>query len=116
MSYYILPKINNQVLVSPKQICASEFNPYVSYSLIHYIKSIREQIDNILNNTNNISFYDLVTIINPCEYIFSKIPGSKYSVSKLKPESNIFYEILCKSNLKIDLKNRLEYNQFNDPL
>ena len=94
MSYYILPKINSQVLVSPKQIRASEFKPYVSYSLIHYIKSIKEQIDNILNNVNNISFYELVTIINPCEYIFSKIPGSKYSVSKLKPESNIFYEIL----------------------
>jgi len=30
-------------------------------------------------------------IINPYEFIFSTVPSSKYSVSKIKPTSNLFY-------------------------
>ena len=33
-------------------------------------------------------------IINPYEFIFSKVPGLKYSVSKLKPQNNIFFIIM----------------------
>jgi len=32
--------------------------------------------------------------VNPYEYIFSKVPGSKFSVSKLKPKTNLFYDFL----------------------
>jgi hypothetical protein len=33
-------------------------------------------------------------IVNPYEYIYSKVPGSIFSVSKLKTKSNMFYELL----------------------
>ena len=36
----------------------------------------------------------MIKIINPYEFIFSKVPYSKFSVSKLKPKSNLFYEFL----------------------
>jgi hypothetical protein len=42
----------------------------------------------------DVQFTDLIRLINPYEYIFSKVPGSKYPVSKLKPLTNIFYELL----------------------
>ena len=32
--------------------------------------------------------------MNPYEYVFSKIPGTKYSVSKLNTKSNLFYDLL----------------------
>jgi hypothetical protein len=47
--------------------------------------------------SNDLSFNtyeDIVKIINPYEYIFSKVPGSKFSVSKLKCKTNIFYDFL----------------------
>jgi hypothetical protein len=47
------------------------------------------ETDNLLNN------YDaLIKIINPYEYIFSQVPGSNFSVSKLKQTSNTFYDLL----------------------
>ena len=41
-------------------------------------------------------FYQPISDVNKnhYEYIFSKVPGSKFSVSKLKPKSSIFYDIL----------------------
>jgi hypothetical protein len=37
---------------------------------------------------------DFIKIINPYEYIFSIVPGSKFSVGKLKPKTNLFYDLL----------------------
>jgi hypothetical protein len=37
---------------------------------------------------------ELKKIVNPYEYIFSKVTGSKFSVSKIKPFSNVFYDFL----------------------
>jgi hypothetical protein len=37
---------------------------------------------------------DLARLVNPYEYIFSKVPGSNFSVSKLKPKTNLFYDFL----------------------
>jgi hypothetical protein len=36
----------------------------------------------------------ITKIINPYEFIFSKVPGSKFSVSKLKPKTHVFYDFL----------------------
>jgi hypothetical protein len=36
----------------------------------------------------------LTKIINPYEFIFTKLPNSKFSVSKLKPSSPLFYDLL----------------------
>lgn len=112
MSYYILPKINNNHLLIQPSFTDNfeEYNkPFISHSLYFYYKEITEQIENYhfeLNldslQTNLETVDDLKKIINPYEYIFSKVPGSKFSVSKLKPNSNLFYDIL-ELSITIDL-------------
>lgn len=100
MSYYTLPKNINNIYVNPK--CSNEIcSPYLSISLLKYYQEIKQQIitDNnfFYDNANDISnnyFDEFIKIINPYEYIFSKVPGSKFSVSKLKPTTNLFYDLL----------------------
>jgi hypothetical protein len=109
MSYYIIPKINNCINVNPKHgdNYDESLKPYISSSLFHYYKEIREEIQryfqnmnstnsmNSMNNMNSeISYEEIIKIVNPYEYIFSKVPGSKFSVSKLKPQTNFFYDFL----------------------
>jgi hypothetical protein len=36
----------------------------------------------------------MIKIINPFEYVYTNVPGSKFSVSKLNPKTNMFYELL----------------------
>jgi hypothetical protein len=106
MSYYILPKNINIINVNPKsayELC----NPYISYSLINYYYSTKKQIIDIFSkdknyDASNSSFDYACKLINPYEFVFSKVPSSKYSVSKLKPKTNIFYDLLeISSNLNI---------------
>jgi hypothetical protein len=101
MSYYILPKNNNLINVNPKDSNINKCEPYLSFSLFNYYNENRAQIINMIKNeidisfNNNINIFEEITkIINPYEYIFSKVPGSKFSVSKLKPNTNLFYEFL----------------------
>jgi len=96
MSYYILPKNINSIYVNPQysnELC----RPSISYSLLNYYGEIKQQIDDMFCydcDLSDNSFEDAVKIINPYEFIFSKVPGSKFSVSKLKPKNNIFYDLL----------------------
>lgn len=96
MSYYILPKNNNIIHINPLDNKLNSL-PYISHSLYNYYNKIRNDIDNICLNETDLSinyFDELIKIVNPYEYIFSKVPGSKFSVSKLKPKSNVFYDFL----------------------
>ena len=97
MSYYILPKINNTIIVNPES-SFKELNPCISHSLFNYYNEMHDQImDFCTNNDHDISsnnYDNLIKIVNPYEYIFSKVPGSQFSVSKLKPKSNLFYDFL----------------------
>lgn len=103
MSYYILPKNINIINVNPN--CSDETSsPYVSFSLLHYYNQVKNQIIEMFNNVDisNNNFDDAIKIINPYEFIFSKVPGSKFSVSKLKPKTNLFYDLLeIHNNLNI---------------
>lgn len=95
MSYFILPKTNNIINVNPidnESICT----PYISNSLLNYYNEICEQINNCITETDLScnTLDEMVKIINPYEFIFSKVPFSKFSVSKLKPKTNLFYEFL----------------------
>jgi len=106
MSYYILPKNINNIIVNPQysnDIC----RPYISFSLLNYYCQIKEQIVHMFSNENdksnetensNNTYDDAIKIINPYEFIFSKVPGSNYSVSKLKPRTNLFYDLFEISN------------------
>jgi len=104
MSYYILPKNIHTINVNPN--CSYEqCSPYITFSLFNYYSLIKNQINEMFNNDcdlSNNSFDSACKLINPYEFIFSKVPGSKFSVSKLKPKTNIFYDLLeISSNLNI---------------
>jgi hypothetical protein len=94
MSYYILPKINNTINVNPID-SSNNVLTYTSHSLLNYYNEITHQIKRITLNDSDFSFNvfdELIKIVNPYEYVFSNVPGSKFSVSKLKPNSTLFYE------------------------
>ena len=94
MSYYILPKNNNIIDIIPN----IQFNgiiPYTSHSLYNFYNESKIQINIILQTTDSIiTFENLLKSINTYEYIFSIVPGSKCSVSKLNPKSSLFYDLL----------------------
>jgi 23S rRNA U2552 (ribose-2'-O)-methylase RlmE/FtsJ len=97
MSYYILPKNNSIINVNPLDSRDEVLKPYISHSLYNYYNQTRKEIEKICsteNDTSNNCFNELIKVVNPYEYIFSKVPGSKFSVSKLKPKSNVFYDFL----------------------
>lgn len=97
MSYYILPKNNNNIIINPTHIKINNMLPYLSCTLLNYFNELKTQIISMCLTSNDLSFNtyeDIVKIINPYEYIFSKVPGSKFSVSKLKCKTNIFYDFL----------------------
>ena len=105
MNYYTLPKINNKITITENNI-ASEIKTYISKTLINYYNELNNEI-NILCKDNNIDYYEIIKIINPHEYIFSKVPGSNFSVSKLKPKSIMFYDLLeiCQTLKLLDFFN-----------
>jgi hypothetical protein len=94
MSYYLLPKNNNNVCIMPT-IDSNVIKSYTSHSLYNFNNESKKQLDILIQSENlSIVFKNLLKNINPYEYIFSKVPGSKYSVSKLNTKSNIFYDLL----------------------
>lgn len=68
---------------------------YISHSLYNYYYEINKQIKKTLNELDvSLNYEEIIKIVNPYEYIFSKVPSSKFSVSKLKPKTNLFYDFL----------------------
>jgi hypothetical protein len=114
MSYYILPKNNNIINVNPSY-SNNECKPYLSFSFFNYYIQIKKQIINMFIKDNDLSdntFEEAVKIINPYEFIFSKVPGSKFSVSKLKPNTNLFYD-LYEIFKNFDLLNQYDNRSIN---
>ena len=93
MSYYILPKNNNIIIVDP-HIGLTSLKPYISHSLYNFYNNVKKQIILMGSDLSYNDYEEIITTVNPYEYIFSKVPGSKFSVSKLKPKTNIFYDYL----------------------
>jgi hypothetical protein len=94
MNYYIIPKNNFNIklnlLIKNEQII-----PFVSYSLIHFLNEIYSQLLGIESfNQNETTLEYINKIVNPFEFIHSNVPGSFLSVSKVKPTSNIFFELM----------------------
>ena len=95
MSYYILPKNTNIINVNPVS-SSNPYVPFISYSFLNYYLETKKQIIEMFTFDSDLSdntFEDAIKIINPHEFIFSKVPGSKFSVSKLKPNTNLFYDL-----------------------
>ena len=94
MSYYILPKNNNNIFIEPV-VNLDDINICISYSLYNFYNESKNQLKCLVKTDELIDiFKNLLKIINPCEYIFSKVPGFKYSISKLKSKSNLLYDLL----------------------
>jgi hypothetical protein len=91
MSYFLLPRKHNIYTVDPLIIKNIEsINPYISFSLIYYLNDVIRKIKNI--EIESSFYYDLIKkIINPYDFLFSKVPDYYYSVSKINTNSNIFY-------------------------
>jgi len=96
MSYYILPKNNNNIFVNPT--CDNtDYKICISHSLYNYYNELLKQLQLICSNdtfsySNN--YEDIIKFMNPYDYIFSNVPGSKFSVSKLTPKTTLFYDFL----------------------
>lgn len=101
MNYYTLPKINNKITLDP-YLNSDSIKPYISQTLILYHNKIIEEI-NVLTQSNtecnnynenmNEIYNEIFKIVNPYQYIFSKVPGSNFSVSKIKTKSMMFYDL-----------------------
>jgi len=101
MSYYTLPKKTADFDIDPVITNSAIISPFISFSLYHYLITINDQLKKIENSDMFLSsmayeniFIFLNKIINPYEFIFTKVPNSKLSVSKLKPPTNLFYILM----------------------
>lgn len=95
MSYYILPKNTNILDLNP--IYSDTINPtYNSFSLLNYYFELKNEINNFLMNdidSSNVLYENIIKLINPYEYLFTKVSGTSYSVSKFKNKNNLFYDL-----------------------
>jgi hypothetical protein len=115
MNYYIIPKNNFNFELSLK-LTNDDIKPCISLSLIFYLTAAYtqlfklEDVKNITNITNekvltedianekvlteDITIDYVNKIVNPFEFIHTNVPGSILSVSKVKPDANIFFELM----------------------
>jgi len=95
MSYHILPRNNNIININPI-ITKSTIPIYTSFSLYNNYINIKNELDMFIKNDSENTKYveNLLKNINPYEYIYSIVPGLNCSVSKLKTNSNAFYDLL----------------------
>jgi len=96
MSYYVLPRKQSSFKISPTY--EKNIQPIVSFSLLHYVKKATEQI-NFLQDTRDseaskINIDAIYKTVNPYEFIHTKVPDSKFSVSKVKANSPSFYSLM----------------------
>lgn len=97
MNYYIIPKNNFNIKINI-QLTSHKLEPYLSYSLFFYMNSIYNQLlklqESFRNKNDTISIEYINKIVNPFEFINTNVPGLSISVSKVKPESTIFFELM----------------------
>jgi hypothetical protein len=95
MSYYILPKINTELIIDPcVHLSMDKITPYISQSLVNYLTKATISLNNLLTFDITHTFKFLNQLINPYEYLFSNVPNSNLSICKVKPASKTYYDIL----------------------
>jgi hypothetical protein len=92
MSYYILPKSNNKLILNPC-VKNAEF-PYVSASLYNQFNSLTTQWNNFKDTNLLFSKNEIENYINPYFFLYSTAFNSNLNVSKLNFDNSLFYEIL----------------------
>ena len=113
MNYYILPKNSIEIDIGYTFIKPELAQPYVCQSLEHYLSSVQSQLNNYDMHTLN----RMTMFINTYEFIYTNVPDTSISVSKIKPESNIFYELIelfhiCNLNELLTTKSRITSMHF----
>ena len=97
MSYFLFPEIHHKIdninIISDTE-SVSNCKLYLSLTLNDYLNNIKKQIDDNCDNWDHIKRYT-----NPYEFIHTTIPGSKNSISKLKPLSRSFYKMIEITNM-----------------
>jgi hypothetical protein len=108
MNYYILPKNNLKIDIF-LFLNSDQVKPFISYSLIYYLNDIytnllklEYQIDfdsdkkliAVTNHNTSVSLDYINKIVNPFEFIHTNVPGTILSVSKVKPESSLFFDLM----------------------
>lgn len=94
MNYYIIPTNHINVKIN-LQLTNDILEPQLSYSLIFYMNNIYEQLIQLQNTKDEIITINYVNkIVNPFEFIYTNVPGSTISVSKVKPDAIIFFELM----------------------
>jgi hypothetical protein len=108
MSYCLLPSKNTSIEILHYATKEEHLLPCISPSLDNYLQIMKEQVEQEKFSTiYNIEF--LQKIINTYEFIFTKVPGTKFSVGKMKPQTNSFYsffEIITILNLFENFQHR----------
>ena len=123
MSYYIIPKVHHSILLYPS-ICEDKIKPCISQTFINYYNLKKEDIKMLCNINPGVEYKSIIQYVNTHEYIFTKVPGSNFSVSKLKPKSILFYDLFeiiqninLLDNFKSDILNSLIIgNNYEDSL
>jgi hypothetical protein len=96
MTYYILPSNKLKLQIRP---CIATSDPvHISHSVNYYNNLILGQIkklDQYAHHSKPPNFFNQVAqFVNPYQFIFSKIPNYKCSISKLHSNSNSLYELI----------------------
>ena len=92
MNYYIIPKNNFKIKLFLTEM-EEQMNPVISYSLIYHLNDVYSNLIKLEDTTTNVTLDYINKIVNPFEFIHTNVPGSHISVSKVKPDSNIFFEL-----------------------
>jgi hypothetical protein len=96
MNYYIIPK-NKFNINLDVQITDDIVLPIISNSLIFYLNNLHNNLFKIeasTDHTNNITIEYISKFVNTLEFIHTTVPGSTLTVSKINPDSNIFFELM----------------------
>jgi hypothetical protein len=102
MSHYILPKNNSNIKIF-LSLNNDPITPDISYSLIYHLNDVYNNLLKLqeeMNEKNNNNESNVITIeyinkiVNPFEFIHTNVPGTIISVSKVKPESSFFFDLM----------------------
>jgi hypothetical protein len=92
--YYILPKNNTplKLFFSFNETDMETTPIFISHTLVHSLSYIKTHIQNY----NPVEIAEISKNINPYEFIFTNVltDNTNMSISKLKPYSNIFFELI----------------------
>jgi len=118
MSYFLLPKNNNNIQVDVS--FSSEPNTAISsitINTLHYYSVLQQSIQHIINSETSIqlsgtTYWDIMNVYYPYEYIYKAFPGSHLPISKLKSKTILLYDLIEINNL-LDLFGSFKNQKLN---